>query len=83
MLFDYLRKPTAFILVLLTVILSGLWAAGQLPIKMYPNLIKPSIWVSIGNEDISSSTDLYAAYGVNIEPQLKKIKHLDKFKATY
>lgn len=83
MLFEYIKKPTAFILVLITIVLAGFWSAYKLPIKMYPDLIKPSLRISYGDENISLSSDMYSTYGIHIEPYLKKIEHLENFKATY
>lgn len=79
----YLSKPIALSLVAIAVGLWGLWSMFHLPMKMYPNVIKPGFRINIHHSDLSTPEDLYKSYGIDVEEQIRKIKGVEKLEATY
>jgi HAE1 family hydrophobic/amphiphilic exporter-1 len=80
------RSPFRIYLVLGALALFGILAGTQLPISLYPNSTKPTIWVNAGYGGANAS-DFLASYGSQVEAQLQAIStpdlKVEKVKANY
>ncbi|MEZ4743448.1 MAG: efflux RND transporter permease subunit [Bdellovibrionota bacterium] len=80
---QYLRNPTAILLTIAALMIGGLISLSHLPIKMYPNMVKPTIVVGFSHGDIISPADLYNSYGQNFEQQLRSLDGVESVTAVY
>lgn len=80
---SHIKNPLSLFLIILAIALSGIWMITELPIKMYPNMIKPGFMVSFGHSEIGSPEEMYKSYGHNIEKQLQGLVGIEELQATY
>lgn len=80
---EYIERPIAFTLLLLAILLAGIACFYQLPIKMYPDMVKPGFNVTFGNSDIGIPEEMRKRYGRAIDEQLQKLKGIEKYVVTY
>ncbi|MBL6992115.1 MAG: efflux RND transporter permease subunit [Bacteriovoracaceae bacterium] len=83
MIEKHLKKPLSMFLFLLVIALVGIFIISYLPMKMYPNVIKPGFNIYFGHQDLSTPADAYRAYGQNIEGQLEAISEIENVESTY
>lgn len=79
----YIERPIAFSLLITAILISGVLCFINLPIKMYPDMVKPGYNVSFGNSDIGIPDQMRKRYGRAIDEQLQKLKGLEKYEVTY
>jgi HAE1 family hydrophobic/amphiphilic exporter-1 len=80
---NYIERPIAFSLLIAAILISGVLCFFILPIKMYPDMVKPGFNVSFGNSDIGIPEEMRKRYGRAIDEQLQKLKGLEKYEVTY
>lgn len=80
---DYINRPIAFSLLIVAIILAGAICFFNLPIKMYPDMVKPGFRISFGNSDIGIPEEMRKRYGRAIDEQLQKLKGIEKYEVTY
>ena len=83
MLKKYFKNPLSLVLVLIFVLGIGVYSIFTLPIKMYPNMVKPSFTVSYGDSELNGPHDVLTTYGNNIIGQIKNIKGLEFYTTSY
>jgi len=80
---NYIEKPISFCLLILSLVGIGVYCIFDLPVKMYPNMIKPGFKIWYGHKNVSLPLEIYKAYGKNIEEQIKGLKDLETYSTTY
>ena len=80
---EYIEKPIAFTLLITAILIAGVLCFINLPIKMYPDMVKPGFNVNFGNSDIGIPDQMRKRYGRAIDEQLQKLKGLEKYEVTY
>ncbi len=83
MLKEYIQKPLSFSLLVLSIVIFGIYSIYTLPIKMYPDMVKPKFSINYGHPDFGRPQDLMKNYKERVDDQIKTFKGLEKFTVTY
>ena len=83
MIKQYIQKPISFIFFVAALLILGVSSLFDLPVKMYPQIKRPSFRVSFQHKAISRPKDLYQHMGKKIEESLSRLKGLEDIKSTY
>ncbi len=79
----YIERPMALTLLLAFIVGLGVWFMLNLPLKMYPNVVKPGFRVNFNHSEIVNPEDFYRIYGEKIEKQIRDLVGIETVQSQY